>query len=319
MTTLYVDRRNVEMNADAGALVFHQHDERIGTVPMAPLERIVLKGDVVVHSNLLAKLGERGIGIILLCGRKSTPTLFLPRAHNDAARRILQYKLSLSVPFRILLSRNFVSRKIQAQADLIQAIASDASTTASELVRSAEQIHKFANQAENAAGTAELRGIEGTAARLYFSALGTVLPKSLGFAGRNRRPPRDPFNAVLSLGYTLLHAETVLAVHAAGLDPFIGFYHELDFGRESLACDLMEELRPRVDRFAFHAFKEAVLKANDFSITPEGCILNKAGRERFYPAWEQNLDEIRARIRQTLRELLDAMTTHPDADPRTYS
>jgi CRISPR-associated protein Cas1 len=85
---------------------------------------------------------------------------------------------------------------------------------------------------------ATLRGLEGTAARAHFAGLAAVLPPALGFTGRNRRPPRDPANACLSLGYTLLHAEAVTAAQAAGLDPLLGFYHRPAFGCESLASDL---------------------------------------------------------------------------------
>jgi hypothetical protein len=86
-------------------------------------------------------------------------------------------------------------------------------------------------------------GIESSLpARLADAGIGTLI-----FGGRNRRPPRDPANAVLSLGYTLLHFEAVRACYGAGLDPMIGFFHNLDFGRESLACDLVEPLRPRLD------------------------------------------------------------------------
>ena len=92
-----------------------------------------------------------------------------------------------------------------------------------------------------------LRGIEGAAAAAYFQGFTRLFPPSLEFTGRNRRPPRDPVNAVLSLSYTPLHFEAVQAVCAAGLDPLIGFYHELVFGRESLASDLIEPLWPKVD------------------------------------------------------------------------
>ena len=118
---------------------------------------------------------------------------------------------------------------------------------------------------------ASLRGLEGAAAAAYFEALAEILPESLHFCGRNRQPPRDPINAVLSLTYTLLHAEAVLALYGTGLDPFIGFYHALNFGRESLACDLMEALRPQADRFVLTLFRQETLTTDDFSKTDGAC------------------------------------------------
>jgi len=145
---------------------------------------------------------------------------------------------------------------------------------------------------------AELRGLEGAAANVYFSALAAMAPESLNFHNRNRRPPRDPLNAVLSLGYTLLHAEAILAAHAVGLDPYIGFYHVPAFGRESLASDLVEGLRAEVDGWALALFNGQTLRAEDFSTTQEGCFMGKAGRERFYRSWEP--------LAENLRKMMDA-------------
>ncbi len=143
-----------------------------------------------------------------------------------------------------------------------------------------------------------LRGLEGAGAAAYFEGFAELLPARLHFNGRNRRPPRDPANALLSLGYTLLHAEAVLALYGAGLDPFIGFYHALDFGRESLACDLVEPLRVDVDQHALMLFRSEKLRPEDFSSTQSGCLLGKAGRARFYAEWEA----LAARLRKLLAE-----------------
>ena len=131
---------------------------------------------------------------------------------------------------------------------------------------------------------ATLRGLEGTAARAHFAGLAAVLPPALGFTGRNRRPPRDPANACLSLGYTLLHAEAVTAAQAAGLDPLLGFYHRPAFGCESLASDLIEPLRAEVDAWVAALFRDRTLREDHFTRpeSPGGaCLLGKAGRQTF--------------------------------------
>ena len=110
-----------------------------------------------------------------------------------------------------------------------------------------------------------LLGAEGAAAGAYFRGIACILPNSLGFQGRNLRPPKDPFNAVLSLCYTLLYAEAQLVIHAAGYDPYWGVLHKMAFGRASFACDVMEPIRPMVDRFAIDAFRNHILRAEDFS------------------------------------------------------
>jgi CRISPR-associated protein Cas1 len=132
----------------------------------------------------------------------------------------------------------------------------------------------------------QIRGCEGAAAAAHFRALASVFAPALGFTGRNRRPPRDPVNAVLSLGYTLLHFDAVRACHMAGLDPLIGFYHRPAFGRESLACDLVEPLRPHFDRWAWEQFRSRALREDHFATSASGCQLGKAGRARFYADYE---------------------------------
>ena len=154
---------------------------------------------------------------------------------------------------------------------------------------------------------AALRGLEGQAAAVYFAGLAAHMMPNLGFNGRNRRPPRDPLNVVLSLGYTLLHADTVLALYGAGLDPYVGFYHGLDFGRESLASDVMEPLRPRLDQFAVQLFKSGELRVEDFSTTAQGCLMGKAGRVRFYPLYEAAAEDFRTRLTECIGKLLAAV------------
>ena len=116
MTSLDVDRRGVTLKADAEALVFYESGERVGTVPLAPLARVFLRGGVTLSSSLLGKLGERGIGVVVLSGRKAEPTLLLGRPHNDAARRVAQYRLSQDAEFCLCFARSTVGAKLRSQA-----------------------------------------------------------------------------------------------------------------------------------------------------------------------------------------------------------
>jgi CRISPR-associated protein Cas1 len=259
---------------------------------------------VTVSSALLGKLGERGIGVVVLSGRKAVPTMLLGRPQNDAARRVAQYRLSLDADFCLRFSRAIVEAKLRAQAAFL-AERRDSEPHSRYLLtvvlkRLATSIAAVAQQPS----TASLRGLEGAGAAAYFEGFADLLPDRLKFSGRNRRPPRDPVNAMLSLGYTLLHAEAVLALYGAGLDPFIGFYHGLDFGRESLACDVVEPLRVEVDQHALMLFRSEKLRPEDFSTTESGCLLGKAGAARFYGEWEP----LAARLRKLLAESVGDVT-----------
>jgi len=114
MTTLYIDRKNIRLDHEAEALVMYDGVQRVGTVPIAPLQRVILRGNVLLDSGLLGKLGNHGIGVIFLSCRKAEPSLFLPRAHNDATRRIAQYKAATDPGACLRISRHIVRGKLAA-------------------------------------------------------------------------------------------------------------------------------------------------------------------------------------------------------------
>jgi CRISPR-associated protein Cas1 len=311
MTSLYVDRRGVELKSDGEALIFTENGERVGTVPLSPLTRVFLRGDVKLTASLLGKLGEHGIGVVILSGRKGTPTLLLGRPHNDAARRIAQYRLSLDEKYCLNFSHAIVANKLQGQLDFIRECLTADAMHRYPLTTCARRLSGMIEQIDAQSSIASLRGLEGAAAAAYFETLGEILPESLSFCGRNRQPPRDPVNAMLSLTYTMLHAEAVLVLYGNGLDPFIGFYHALNFGRESLACDLMEALRPQADRFVLALFRQGTLSADDFSKTDGACLLGKAGRSRYYAAYESQAESFRRQLSEASADISAAVSNAP--------
>lgn len=138
-----MDRRGVEIRLDGEALTFYEKDERIATVPIAPLERIYVCGDTLVRAGLLAKLGERGVGVVFLSGRRFVPSLFLPKPHNDALRRIKQYELSSSNVFKMRFSREIVSRKIRAQSGCLLSLKAEHSECENELSELSDRLFEL--------------------------------------------------------------------------------------------------------------------------------------------------------------------------------
>ena len=139
-------------------------------------------------------------------------------------------------------------------------------------------------RAAGAGGREELNGVEGSAARLYFEVLRQLLPEEFGFAGRNRRPPRDPFNALLSLGYTLLYSHVDTLLRADGLLPVAGFYHRSHGAHSALASDLMEPFRHLVEREALNMLCGRRLRADDFTVDEQGCRLAAPARRLYLAA-----------------------------------
>ncbi len=305
MSSLYIDRKGTEIKLSGEALVCYENGERVGTIPLAPIERIYLKSDVTVQASLLAKLGEKGIGIIFLSGRKNTPTLFLSQPHNDAFRRLSQYELAKNEPFCLAFAKKLMLLKCVTQKNWLWQASNARLDKRVQLAVKAVELDGLIAKINEQTNLASLRGIEGRAAGVYFTALSLYLPPALRFEGRNRRPPRDPFNAILSLTYTLIHSEAILAIYGAGLDPYIGFYHSLDFGRESLACDLIEPLRPLIDNWCLGLFRQEILREAYFSTTQEGCILGKTGRVQFYKAYEQAVNLWRKMLTENSQDIVN--------------
>ena len=309
MTTLYLDRRDLSLTLEGRALVIYSGQTRETTVPLHLLERVVMRSTVTLESGVLARLASNGVGILVFGGINGTRVATVTgAAHNDGARRIGQYRAHDDADWRRRWSRRLVLAKVQGQARLIGRALRERPDQRRVLTETAERL-KGARARLRAGADLDLqtlRGIEGAAALAYFAGLGALMPPALGFSGRNRRPPRDPVNAVLSLGYTLLHFEAVRALQVAGLDPLIGFYHDLAFGRESLACDLIEPLRPRLDAWAWEQFRTRALTDAHFSREGGACLLGKTGRQHFYRAYEPLVRP----LRRLLRRFTGRLATH---------
>ncbi len=160
-------------------------------------------------------------------------------------------------------------------------------------ISNVEAVEKALDQIGECNSLDILRGLEGSAAAAYFHAFAATVPASLGFEGRQRRPPRDPVNSLLSFGYVLVGNELQSLLDGIGFDPYIGFYHRLDYGRPSLALDLLEEFRAAlVDRLTTSLLNLGILTAKDFSQTPEGGLyLDRDGKRRYFTEYEKLLNE----------------------------
>jgi len=305
MATLILDRSDLEIRMDGDALALYEPAGRRGTVPLKLLDRVVMQGGVKLDAGVLTKLAEAGVAILLLSKRHSRRVaIVLGLAHNDAGIRLAQSRRVFDADWCAVWARRQVRSKTQAQIRLLQD-AMEERPDARKLLGDAFASLRGAREtlARTEPDTASLRGIEGAAARAYFQGLAALFPPSLDFTGRNRRPPRDPVNACLSLGYTLLHFDAVRACHMAGLDPLLGFYHRPSFGRESLASDLIEPLRPHLDRQIWQLFRDRSLRGDHFSRDGNACVLGKAGRAVFYQDYEAHAAPVRRLLLRQCRIL----------------
>jgi CRISPR-associated protein Cas1 len=207
-----------------------------------------------------------------------------------------QFRLSDEESFARSLARELVAGKIRNQRTLLQRnhVEPKKSTLAG--------MKEMADRAETAQSLEELLGIEGNAARMYFGDFAGMIKPDEGektadlrfdFEGRNRRPPRDPVNALLSLAYSLLAKDLTVAAYAVGFDPYIGFYHQPRYGRPALALDLMEPFRPLIaDSAVLTAVNTGMVTERDFVRVGGSVALSAAGRKGFFRAYELRMDTL---------------------------
>ncbi len=308
MGTLYLDRRDLTLRLDGKRLVIEEPDARPRGVPLALLERVVLQGQVQFDSSVLTALAERGAGVVCLSARHSRRTaLLLGPGHGDARRRLAQYQLAFDAETRLALARRLIAGKLAAQIRLLETAQAQRPDARKPLHDGIATLRGLLPKLAVAMDRDVVLGLEGAGAAAHYAALTALFPPSLRFTGRNRRPPRDPVNACLSLGYTLLHFEAVRAAHGAGLDPLLGFYHEPAYGRESLACDLIEPLRPRLDGWVWGLFRERRLREHDFVEDKGACLLAKESRQTFYAGYEYWVPPLRRYLRRECYRLANEL------------
>lgn len=309
MGTLYIDRKGYYIKLDGDALAFYLGDKREGIVPIKPLKRVIIVGSNTIEANVIHKLADNGVAVIFLSGKTlQFRGILHGRLHNNGMLRVAQYEKSKDDEFSLRYSTNIVIKKIEGQKALLTEIL-DNTPQARMLVRkSVETMENIMHKIIESKNIDNVRGYEGAAANAYFSAFTKAFPESLNFKNRNKRPPRDPVNAMLSLSYTMLHYEALCEIQVAGLDPVIGFYHRFEYGRDSLASDIIEPYRPHVDRFVWENFRERRFTDKDFIRENEGVYLKKEARKDFYPLFEKWALNIRTEIQKDLRLLIERLT-----------
>jgi CRISPR-associated protein Cas1 len=276
-------------------------------VPLAGAERVVVRRAETLRFRRLAALGERRVGLLVLGGRKGEPAAHLVGLpHADATVRLGQFALANDEARTLALARIAVKGKLAGQLAVLREALQSRPDRRKPLFDAEAEVARILEQISAAGSLDILRGLEGAAAAGFLRGYCTLFPPALAFVGRNRRPPRDPVNAALSLAYTLLHAEAVRAAWVAGLDPFVGFLHAPLAGRESLACDLVELCRPMADRWVWRLFAERLLREDHFSTVDGACLMGKAGRATFYEAYEALAVVERRRLRHAAAALARA-------------
>lgn len=300
LNTLYVTTPETYLRLDNETLRVEVNRETRLRVPLHHLSAVVCFGHISLSAPLMHLLAERGIALVLLDDNGRFKARLEGAISGNVLLRQAQFQRVADANFTLDIARACVAGKIKNTRQVLQRGAREAKSDgeAKTLTRLADDLAASLRALPDVTNLDSLRGVEGEAARQYFSGLNLLVrpDQRAGFAmdGRTRRPPRDRFNAMLSFLYAMWMNDCRSALEAAGLDPQVGFLHTLRPGRASLALDLMEEFRPWADRLTLTLINRGQLNADSFVLREGGAVsLQPDARKMVVVAYqERKKDEI---------------------------
>ncbi|MGN0844342.1 MAG: type I-C CRISPR-associated endonuclease Cas1c [Kiritimatiellia bacterium] len=295
LNTLYVQSQGTYLRQEGETIVVERERTVVARIPIHTLSGIVCFGNVLCSPFLLGLCGERGVHVSFL----SEHGRFLARVAGPVSGNVLLRSAQMHAtddPSRARdLAASFVAGKILNARNILQRRLRDHGENES-CSKAVIALAAHIGNLKHAGDVHAVRGVEGEAAACYFGSFNSLLVAQrdvFSISNRNRRPPLDPMNALLSFHYTLLAHDCTGALESVGLDPQIGFLHAMRPGRDSLALDLMEEFRsPLADRAALSLVNRQQIGQKDFRTSESGAVeMREDARKTILLAWQQRKKE----------------------------
>jgi CRISPR-associated protein Cas1 len=290
MTALYLNEQQSIVKKRDQYLIVQYQDKSKREVPLINVDQVVVSGDVTLTTPALHTLLGMGIEVCFLSmyghfrGRLSPPV-----AKNAALRRA-QYRAHNDANSALQIAQACVRGKLTNMRAMLQR--ANRQTQDGVVTGAIDDIQQMIQRVPEAKSTGTLLGIEGKGSASYFGVFGKLLREPFSFTHRRRRPPTDPVNAMLSLGYILTLHQVSAAIQVVGLDPYAGFLHQPRHGRPALALDLMEEFRPILaDSVVLNICNHRLLTPQDFQEELGVIHLKPDARKKFYAKFEERLQE----------------------------
>lgn len=284
---VYVQEQGARVGVDKGRLTVRHKDRELSSARLIDVSQLCVYGNVQVSTQALRRLFAREIPVCFFsyAGWLSGLAEGLPSKHVELRRR----QVVVAGRGGLVIARRIVAGKIGNARTVLRR------NSRAEVGHVVARLRDLQEEAGEAVSVASLLGIEGAAARDYFQAFATMLRDgdvdAFEFDGRNRRPPRDPVNALLSFVYGLLVKDLTVVAHAVGFDPYLGFYHRPRFGRPALALDLAEEFRHLVgDSVVLQVLNNGEVRPGNFVVRAGGVALDQDGRKAVLRAYERRVD-----------------------------
>ena len=291
LNTLFVNQDEAYLALDGGNVVVVREEKELARFPLHNFEQITTFGYTGASPALMRKCAEENIALTFMSPEGRFQARVIGKMNGNVLLRREQYRRADDETASLALAKNFILGKIYNARWMIERTRRDYAMRIDEekFQSVSDFLQTSYHEATCAPNLEELRGVEGKAAVSYFSVFDDMILKQKGeffFTERNRRPPLDNMNCLLSFLYALLMNDVGAALEGVGLDSYVGFLHRDRPGRQSLALDLMEELRPIADRTAFSMVNTKKINGKDFRLEEGGAVyLTDDGRKKIIEAW----------------------------------
>ncbi|MBC8488684.1 MAG: CRISPR-associated endonuclease Cas1 [Bacteroidetes bacterium] len=290
MPSLYLTEQGAKLKKEGQRLIVTKEDKKIADLPLIKLESVLIYGNIQISTQAMRMLLNSGVETAFFTINGKLIGRLVPLASKNNILRIEQYRKALKDDFALKIAKKLVEAKINNCIKvLLHFLSNHSDDPISSLVKDLKTWDERIKR-KNKAST--LLGVEGSGSMKYYDAYKRTFLSELKFNGRNRRPPQDEVNALLSFGYTLIGNEMISLVNGKGFDPYIGFYHGIHYGRPSLALDLLEPFRPEVDLFVMKLVNLRILKKEDFEERNGGIYLKKEPVKKFFVQYEKWINKL---------------------------
>ncbi|MDY3558637.1 CRISPR-associated endonuclease Cas1 [Gemmata sp. JC673] len=290
---LYLQEPGTSVGKRSEHLVVKKEGQELTRVPMHAIRQVVVCGNVQVSTQALETLAANDIAVAYVTGHGRFIGSFVPAPTKNVSLREAQFRTFDDPAACLDLAKAVVRAKLSNQRALLMRSLRGEGEARGSHEHSAKGIYGLIGALDAQTSVESVLGIEGQGAALYFGDFGRFLKqpptgKGFDFTTRNRRPPRDPVNALLSFAYAMLAKDCFSVACAVGFDPYKGFFHAGRHGKPSLALDLMEEFRPVIaDSVVLTLINNEALTPDDFIVWRDACSLTEKGRRAFFAAYEQ--------------------------------
>ena len=292
MANLYITEQNSILRKTGDRLIVQKDDEILLDVQCHKIDAVLIFGNVQFTTQAVNELFEHGIEMAILSRNGRLRGQITSPATKNIHLRIKQFDKYNDEVFKLKLSKQIVDAKITNGLHLIRSFSYNHPEL--ELVEQYQSpLQKYLDKAAQVTGSDQLLGIEGGAAKVYFNAFGRMVLGEFNFTGRKKRPPTDPVNSILSFSYTMVFNEISSLLDGLGFDPYLGYFHKADYGRASLASDLIEEFRaPIADRLTLNLVNNRIVQSGDFHTNPKGggVYFNRDAMKRYFTEYEKTLN-----------------------------